>query len=149
MAMNSRSFHPSRGDELGVVTHQPIDLTALLAGVSGSGRGGTAAFLGTVRNAQEDGPVASIEYSGYPEMIEAEGDRIVEEASTRWPEAKLAIQHRLGDIALGDASIAVVAAAPHRNQAFEVCRFGIEEAKRRLPVWKKETFTDGERAWRE
>jgi len=82
-------------------------------------------------------------------MIEAEADRIVEEASMRWPEAKLAIQHRLGGIALGDASIAVVAAAPHRNQAFEVCRFGIEEAKRRLPVWKKETFTDGKRAWRE
>ena len=144
-----RSSHPSRGDDLDVVTHQPIDLTALVAGVSGSGRGGTAAFLGTVRNAREDGPVASIEYSGYPEMVVAEATRIVEEASARWPQAKLAIQHRLGDIALGDASIAVVAAAPHRDQAFEVCRFGIEEAKRRLPVWKKETFEDGERAWRE
>lgn len=127
----------------------PIRVDALLAEVVGPERGGTALFLGTVRRSPDDGPVVRIEYSAYPEMLEAEFGRIVGEAHARWPEARVTARHRLGNVPLGEASIAVAAAAPHRGDAFDACRYVIEEAKRRLPVWKKEQFEDGSTRWRE
>ena len=74
--------------------------------------------------------------------------RIIAEALTRWPESRVEVQHRLGEISAGEASIAVVAASPHRAEAFDVCRYVIEEIKVRLPIWKKEIFEDGSSAWR-
>jgi molybdopterin synthase catalytic subunit len=117
--------------------------------VAANSLGGTAVFVGTVRRGREDGPVAGIEYSAYEEMLDAEFGRIVEEAADRWPEGRFAVQHRLGRVPAGEASIAVVAAAPHRAEAMEACRYIIEEGKKRLPVWKKEIFDDGATAWRE
>lgn len=130
-------------------TRQPIRLDALLAQVAGPGRGGTACFLGTVRAGPEDGPVEHIEYSAYESMLESEVGRILAEAAEQWPEAAVAAQHRLGDVPLGEASMAVVAAAPHREVAFAACRHVVEEAKRRLPVWKREILADGSAAWRD
>ncbi len=127
----------------------PIRVDALLAEVVGPERGGTALFLGTVRRSPDDGPVVRIEYSAYPEMLEAEFGRIVGEAHARWPEARVTARHRLGDVPLGEASIAVAAAAPHRGDAFDACRYVIEEAKRRLPVWKREVLADGATVWRD
>jgi molybdopterin synthase catalytic subunit len=82
-------------------------------------------------------------------MVEAEFDRIVGEARTRWPDTRIAAVHRIGRVPAGEPSIAVVASAPHRAEAFETCRHVIEEAKTRLPVWKKEIFEDGAKAWRD
>jgi len=130
------------------LTHDPIDVGNLVAQVSDPGRGGTVLFLGSVRRSEEDGAVASIEYSAYEEMVVAEFERIVAEAKARWPDAVCRVAHRLGDVPVGEPSIAVVAAAPHRREAFEACRFLIEEAKRRLPVWKHERFEDGTKRWR-
>jgi molybdopterin synthase catalytic subunit len=93
--------------------------------------------------------VTAIDYSGYEEMLAEELGRIIEEARQRWPEARVAAQHRLGRVPRGEPSIAVVVAAPHRDEAFAACRQVIEEAKRRLPVWKKELFEDGAARWRE
>jgi molybdopterin synthase catalytic subunit len=131
------------------VTEARIDVNALLADVADSGLGGTVMFLGSVRQSAEDGPVAEIEYSAYEEMVEAEFGRIVDEAHTRWPDARIAAVHRIGRVPAGEPSIAVVAGAPHRVEAFEACRHVIEEAKKRLPVWKKEIFENGAEAWRE
>jgi molybdopterin synthase catalytic subunit len=131
------------------VTRAPIDLASLIATVSSPGRGGTACFLGTVRAAPEDGDVVRIAYSGYETMLEEEFGRILAEAEERWPGCAVAAQHRLGDVPLGDASIAIVSAAPHREEAFAACRYVIEEAKRRLPVWKREILADGSTNWRE
>lgn len=131
------------------VTAAPVDLAELFQRVTGPGRGGTASFVGTVRAGPDDGPVERIEYSAYEEMLEAEFARIVTEAQSRWPGARATGIHRLGTIGLGEASIAVVAAAPHRAEAFDACRFVVEEAKRRLPVWKKEFHEDGRSRWRE
>lgn len=131
------------------LTRSPIDVTALITEVSAPGRGGTALFLGTVRRSPEDGPVRAIEYSAYEEMAEAECERILGEARDRWPEAQCAMVHRLGLVPVGEASIAVVAAAPHRSQAFTACRYLIEEAKKRLPIWKRELLDDGSERWRE
>jgi molybdopterin synthase catalytic subunit len=115
--------------------------------VAGGERGGTCVFLGTVRD--EGGPdgVTAIEYSAYEPMANAELDRIVAEARTRWPEADVAVRHRLGRIAVGEASIVIAAAAPHRAEAFAACRYVIEEVKQRLPVWKKEYKRDGTAVW--
>ena len=135
---------------LGVMTYltrSPIPLAALLAEVSSPECGGTCAFLGSVRDGPEEHGVTAIEYSAYEEMVEGELGRIVAEVGERWSGARVAVRHRLGRIPAGEASIAIVTAAPHRAQAFEACRYVIEEVKRRVPVWKKELRVDGTEVW--
>jgi molybdopterin synthase catalytic subunit len=129
------------------LTREPISLDALLAQVAAPECGGTCVFLGTVRNGPEEGGVTSIEYTAYAEMAEAELARIVALARERWPDARVAVRHRLGLVAVGEPSVAVVAAAPHRAQAFDACRYVIEGVKARLPVWKKEVRADGSEVW--
>ena len=130
------------------LTRERIDLSRLLVRVSEPGLGGTAIFMGSVRRGSEDGPVRAIEYSAYDEMADAELDRIISEAVARWPATRVEVEHRLGEIPAGEASIAVVAASPHRGDAFAACRHVIEEIKLRLPIWKKEIFEDGSATWR-
>jgi len=129
------------------VTRDRLSVERLLAEVSAPERGGTCVFLGTVRNGSEEPGVTAIEYSAYEEMVEAEFGRLLADAGRRWPEARIAVRHRLGVIPSGEASIAIAAAAPHRAEAFEACRFVIEEVKRRIPVWKKELRIDGSETW--
>ena len=129
------------------LTRSPIPLAALLAEVSSPECGGTCAFLGTVRDGPEEHGVTAIEYSAYEEMVEGELGRIVAEVRERWSGARVAVRHRLGRIPAGEASIAIVTASPHRAQAFEACRYVIEEVKRRVPVWKKELRADGSAVW--
>jgi molybdopterin synthase catalytic subunit len=129
------------------LTRGPIALDQLLQEVSGPERGGTCVFLGTVRDAPGDGGVTGIEYSGYEAMADAEFDRILVEARARWPESRIAVRHRLGLVETEEASIAIAAAAPHRTDAFDACRYVIEAVKQRLPVWKKELRADGSALW--
>lgn len=136
-------------DRTSFVTDQPIDVTRLVAAVSQPELGGTVLFVGSVRRGPDDGPVRAIDYSAFDEMVGAEFRRIFGEAGVRWPQARFAARHRVGRVPLGEPSIAVAAAAPHRAEAFAACRYVIEEAKRRLPVWKKEHFEDGSARWRE
>ena len=126
------------------LTRHPLDVRDLLAEVQGPERGGTCVFLGTVRN--DDG-VTTIDYSAYERMAFEEIDRILGEARERWTDARVMLQHRLGDIPAGEASIAIAAAAPHRDEAFAACRYVIEEVKKRLPVWKRELRGDGSAKW--
>ena len=129
------------------LTREPLSIDQLVARVSSPACGGTCVFLGTVRNGPEEDGVSAIEYSAYEEMVEVEFGRLVADAAARWPDARIAVQHRLGTIPAGDASIGIAAAAPHRAEAFEACRFVIEEVKRRIPVWKKELRLDGTEVW--
>jgi molybdopterin synthase catalytic subunit len=126
------------------LARHPLDVNELLAEVQSPERGGTCVFLGTVRT--DDG-VTAIDYSAYEAMAVAEIERILREAQDRWPEARVVLRHRLGVIPAGEASIAIAAAAPHREDAFTACRFVIEEVKKRLPIWKKEMRTDGTATW--
>lgn len=126
------------------LTRNPLVVETLLAEVQGPERGGTCVFLGTVRR---DDDVTGIEYSAYDDMANAEIERMVAEATERWPEARVTLQHRLGLISVGEASIAIAAAAPHRDDAFAACRYVIEEVKKRLPIWKKELHVDGTVIW--
>jgi molybdopterin synthase catalytic subunit len=129
------------------LTPNRISLDALLAVVQSPERGGTCVFLGSVRNGPDEGGVTEIEYSAYEAMADAEIERMLAEARERWPDARIALRHRLGRVPVGEASIAIVAAAPHRAEAFAACRHMIEAVKRRLPMWKKEYRADGTAAW--
>jgi len=126
------------------LTRHRIEVADLLAEVQSSERGGTCVFLGTVRN---DAGVTGIDYSAYEAMAVEEIERILAEAHERWPDARVVLQHRLGLIPVGEASIAIAAAAPHRDAAFAACRHVIEEVKQRLPIWKKELRDDGSEKW--
>ena len=95
-------------------------------------------FLGTVRASESDGDVTGIDYSAYDAMAEAEFARIVAEADVRWPDARISLLHRLGLVAVGEPSIGIAAAAPHRAEAYEASRYVIEQTKQRVPIWKKE-----------
>lgn len=129
------------------LTRVPISVTELVAAVASPACGGTCLFLGTVRDAPDDGGVTGIEYSGYDAMANAELDRILAEVRKRWPNARVAVRHRLGLVPTEEASIGIAAAAPHRAEAFGACRYVIEEVKQRLPIWKKELRADGSALW--
>lgn len=129
------------------LTRSRISLDEVVAAVAAPHCGGTCVFVGTVRSGPEDPGVSAIEYSAYDEMADAEFAKILADAQGRWPTARIAVRHRLGSIPTGEASIVIAAAAPHRDEAFTACRFVIEAVKRRLPVWKKELFLDGEASW--
>lgn len=128
------------------LTDQPIDLAALHAAITAPDRGGMASFVGTVRNHHGGRAVLRLDYSAYGPMAEAECARIVSETEARWPVA-VALRHRTGPLAIGDAAVAIVVAASHRDAAFEACRHVIEEVKRRVPIWKREYYADGTVAW--
>lgn len=128
------------------LTADAIDLAALHAAVHAPDRGGVAAFVGLVRDHHQGRAVLRLDYSAYGPMAEAECARIVAETEERWRVA-VALQHRVGALAIGDAAVAVVAASAHREDAFAACRHVIEEVKRRVPVWKREYYADGTVAW--
>lgn len=129
-----------------LLTRTPLDLASLVASVSAPDRGGVAVFLGMVRNHHGGREVLRLEYSAYEPMAEAEAARIIGEAESRWP-VKIALAHRIGDLAIGDAAVAVAAAGAHRAEAFDACRYVIEELKVRVPIWKKEHYADGSVVW--
>jgi molybdopterin synthase catalytic subunit len=128
------------------LTTDPLDLGRLVARVSGPARGGMSCFLGVVRDHHGGRAVGSLDYSAYEPMAEAECARIVAEARARW-QAEVALEHRLGHLEVGEAAVAIAAAAAHREAAFAACRYVIEEVKRRVPIWKRERYVDGTAAW--
>jgi molybdopterin synthase catalytic subunit len=128
------------------LTRAPLNLGSLVSRVTAPARGGIACFLGVVRDHYQGRAVTSLEYSAYDAMAEAECARIVAEARARW-QADIALEHRLGHLEVGDAAVAIAAAAAHRDAAFAACRYVIEEVKRRVPIWKRERFADGSETW--
>jgi molybdopterin synthase catalytic subunit len=125
---------------------EPLDLGRLVVKVSAPERGAVACFVGTVRDHHEGKAVLRLEYSAYGPMAEAECARIVAEARDRW-NADVALEHRTGVLEIGETSVAIAAAAPHRRAAFAACRYVIEEVKRRVPIWKREHYADGTVGW--
>jgi molybdopterin synthase catalytic subunit len=113
------------------------------AAVSGPDCGAVAVFLGTVRNNTKGKAVVALEYEAYADMALAVFAQIGERAREKWPLVRLAIHHRVGRLEPGQASVAIAAASPHRADAFDACRFAIEQLKADAPIWKKELYTDG------
>lgn len=129
------------------LVERPIDTTAIVAEVQRTANGATLLFVGTVREVNDGRAVTGMEYSAYAAMAEAEMARIAAEAGARWSTEDLVIEHRVGVLGLGDASVAIAVAHPHRGAAFDAARYVIEELKRRVPVWKLEHYLDGTREW--
>jgi molybdopterin synthase catalytic subunit len=128
------------------LTDTPLDLAMLMADVAAPDRGGIAAFVGTVRDHHQGRTVLELEYSAYAAMAEAECGRIVAETERQWP-VRVALRHRTGVLAIGDAAVAIAVAGAHRDEAFAACRHVIEEVKRRVPIWKREHYADGAVEW--
>ena len=129
------------------VTADPIDATALLGGALSPADGAALLFWGVVRNEHGGRAVSSLEYSAYAEMAEREMLRIADEARARWSTGAIHVVHRIGLLAVGEASVAIAVASPHRAEAYEASRYVIEELKRRVPVWKREGYVDGATEW--
>ena len=125
------------------IVQAPIDVDALERSVASSQHGAIVTFVGRARDHADDGrTVVELEYEVYPEMAEAVLEEIVVEAEQRWP-VTVAVVHRYGVVPLGEAAVAIVSASAHRAEAYEANRFVIEAIKERLPIWKRERFTDG------
>ncbi len=130
------------------ITYQALDLAKLCDFVMSETCGAINSFVGTVRSQSEGRAVLKMEYHGYPEMAEKVLASIIAKAYEQWAIEKVAVQHRLGTLELKEASIMIVVSSPHRKEAFEACRFIIEEIKKELPVWKKEHFADNKKEWK-
>jgi molybdopterin synthase catalytic subunit len=126
------------------LTREELDRAALVAAVSDPGVGGIVVFEGVVRNAARGKQVRYLEYDVYEEMAEQQIRTIVEEARRRWGIERVAVAHRFGRLEIGEASVIIVVATPHRAEAFEACRYIIDTLKSSVPIWKKEVATDGE-----
>jgi molybdopterin synthase catalytic subunit len=129
------------------VHERPLDGAALLAEVASPRHGAALLFVGTVREVNDGRAVTGIDYSAYLAMARRELSAIVAEAEARFAPAAVAAEHRLGYLALGEASVAVAVAHPRRGPAFEASRYVVEELKRRVPIWKREHYADGTREW--
>ena len=128
------------------VTGDRLDPAKLMACVDSPGCGAQALFIGVVRDDDAGRKVRAVSYDAFKPLAEKTLAAIVSEAGKRW-RARVAAAHRTGRLAVGEASIVIAAAAPHRAEAFEACRYVIEEVKRRLPVWKKEHYARGSGRW--
>jgi len=126
------------------LTHEPLDRNALVGAVSHASVGGIVVFEGVVRDNARGKQVRYLEYDVYPEMAEQQMRTIVAEAERRWGVERVAVAHRFGRLEIGEASVIIVVATPHRAEAFEACRYIIDTLKTTVPIWKKEVATDGE-----
>jgi molybdopterin synthase catalytic subunit len=125
----------------------PIPVDEALAFVGDPGAGGTCLFVGTVRDRSDAGDVTGLHYEAWEELATRRLGEIAAEMLARWPIRRVAILHRLGDLAIGEASVVVACSAPHRAEAFDACRHGIERLKEDVPIWKKEALVSGEAQW--
>ena len=126
------------------LTREPLDRNALVEAVTHASVGGIVIFEGVVRDNARGKQVRYLEYDAYIEMAKEQIRAIVAEAERRWGVERVAVAHRFGRLEIGEASVIIVVAAPHRAEAFEACRYIIDTLKTTVPIWKKEVATDGE-----
>jgi molybdopterin synthase catalytic subunit len=126
------------------VTSASLDSEAIVALVDKKGDGAVVTFVGLVRDHNQGRQVQFLEYEAYEALAIRALQRIVDEACELWPAARVAVHHRLGRLEIGEASIVIAAASPHRADAFAACRYTIERVKQIVPIWKREHFDGGE-----
>jgi molybdopterin synthase catalytic subunit len=140
---------PSRGDlTLVRVSAEPLSVDDALAFIADPSAGGSAVFIGTVRDtAADDAVVTSLRYESWDELAVERLREIADDLRRRWPIRRVALLHRTGDLDVGEASVVVAVSSAHRAEAFEACREGIEQLKHDVPIWKKELLASGEGHW--
>ena len=129
------------------VTAEAIGADEALEFVAEPGAGGTCLFIGTVRDHSDAGAVTGLAYEAWEEQAVRRLSELGDELFERWTLCRAAFLHRFGDLAVGEVSVVVACSAPHRAEAFEACRHGIEQLKRDVPIWKKEHLVSGESSW--
>lgn len=128
------------------IREEPLDVGEVLAAVDDPAAGGTAVFVGTVREQDGGRGVAGLGYSAHPtarDVLRAVAERVVR----AYPVRALAAVHRTGELAVGDIAVVVAVACPHRAEAFDACRALIDQLKAEVPVWKHQRFSDGGEEW--
>lgn len=132
------------------VSGETIDTQALARAVTTPECGACVLFTGIVRRLSDDlQAVTGLHYEAHDAMAVAEFEAIAAEARGRFGECRIAVQHRTGDLTIGEVAVAVAVASPHRQTAFDACGYVIDELKARAPIWKKEHYANGESSWRE
>ena len=126
------------------ITSEPLDAAVTAAAVETARCGAVAVFVGLVRDHNAGRRVIRLEYECYEPLAIKSFERIASEAEEHWPEVRLALAHRIGSLGIGEASIAIAAASPHRADAFAACRYAIERVKQIAPIWKREHFEGGD-----
>jgi molybdopterin synthase catalytic subunit len=121
-----------------------IDVQKSLSWVQNPQSGGTNVFIGTVRNNTRGKAVLRLEFEAYEPMALKEMRKIAEGACNKWTLLAVSVQHRVGVLSIGDIAVVIAVAAAHRDNAFEACRYIIDQLKETVPIWKKEVFEDGE-----
>ncbi|NNM07016.1 MAG: molybdenum cofactor biosynthesis protein MoaE [Gemmatimonadetes bacterium] len=129
------------------IVSDPIAPEAVLADLNSSTDGACLLFLGVVRDHNEGRPVSGLDYEVYQGMAEKTLADISSEASHRFGTDRIVVLHRIGELNVGEVSTAIAVATPHRGEAYEASRYIIEELKRRLPIWKREHYLDGQTRW--
>ncbi len=124
-----------------------IDTNEVLSRIGSDQDGATLLFLGVVRDHADGRPVSGMRYDAYEEMATPVLLEIANEAADRTGSDRIAVVHRFGELSIGDVSVAIAVSTPHRAEAYDASRYVIEEIKKRLPVWKKEHYTDGGSEW--
>ena len=130
--------------DLFCLSNDPLTLDAVIASVVHPSCGAVATFVGTVRDSNCGRSVRWLEYEAYAPLALRSFEQIAEEARERWPETHIAIHHRTGRVAVGEPSVVIAAASPHRAEAFGAARYAIERIKQISPIWKHEHFDGGE-----
>ena len=125
------------------MTSEALDPRRLETAVAHAGAGAICTFTGVVRDRSRGEQVTHLEYEAYAEMAERQMRAIADEIAARWPEARVAMAHRTGTLEIGEASVVVSVSCPHRAEAFEACRWGIDRLKESVPIWKKEFARSG------
>jgi len=123
-----------------------LSLDEVFRAVGDDASGGTALFVGTVRNHDGGADVDALGYSCHP-SAEAEMRRVAEKVVAEYPVRALAAVHRIGDLRVGDLAVVVAVSCPHRGEAFEACRKLIDDLKHEVPIWKHQKFSDGTEEW--
>jgi molybdopterin synthase catalytic subunit len=132
-----------------LLTPDPLTISAAMDAVTDPSAGGIAIFLGTTRaETSEDGrSLVALDYDAYPEMARAQLTDLARRARDRWHISRLAILHRIGRVGVGEPSVLIAVATPHRAEAFEACRWLIDTLKAEAAIWKKEIWQDGSCTW--
>ena len=139
------------GENIRVILHAaPLNLQEMVVWATLPECGAVATFIGTTRNEFEGRTVLRLEYEAYEPMALKQLQRLAEEALSRWPELRrVGVAHRLGPVAITEASVVIVACSPHRSEALECVQWAIDELKAVVPIWKSEVYQDGDRIWKE
>lgn len=128
-------------------SNRPFDTAELRAALADPAAGGFASFEGWVRNHNDGMAVTRLEYEAFEALAIKEGERIIGEARQRFPILAAACVHRVGSLAIGELAVWVGVSAQHRDEAFQACRYIIDQVKHRVPIWKKEHYVSGDSGW--